>query len=88
MGVASARGRQGLAHREASVPLRVRCGSECEDRGSGPHPSGALGLGFRVLFCPGWSDPTRGCDRLLGSVRTLQVGCTAPRGGESGARAL
>lgn len=48
--MASARGRRGLAHREASVPLRVRCGSECEDRGSGPHPSGALGLGSGCCF--------------------------------------
>lgn len=81
MGVASARGRQGLAHREASGPLRVRCGSESEDRGSGPRPSRAPGLGFRASFSPGRSDPTRGCNGLLGSVWTLQTRRTAPRGG-------
>ena len=56
----------------------------CAPRGGARAP----GLGFRASLCPGRSDPTRGCDGLLGSVWTLQTGHTAPRDGESGARGL
>ena len=50
--VASAGGRQGLAHTEASAPMRIRSGNESEDRQRGLCPSWRLGLVFGELFGP------------------------------------